>query len=54
VVQVEQVVGVACLPKDVVDQGGVRRRDVVDRWAAGLDLPAGEDLPWSKEMPTET
>src|SRR5215211_703215 len=42
--QVDQVVGVAGLTEDVVDQGGVRRGDVVDRGAAGLDLPAGDDL----------
>ena len=42
--QVDQVVGLARLAEDVVDEGNVRRRDVVDGGAAGLDLPAGEDL----------
>jgi hypothetical protein len=42
--QVDQVVGLPRLTQDMVDKGDVWWRDVVDRGAAGLDLPAGEDL----------
>lgn len=42
--QVDQVVALPRLPQYVVDEGDVRRRDVVHGGAAGLDLPAGEDL----------
>ena len=42
--QVDQVVTRPRLTQDMVDKGDVRRRHVVDRGAAGLDLPAGEDL----------